>query len=162
MLSLEYKLLRSSLASNTLVLSSESVTSSGRRIVNPLCSAKHFFSIESTKKAHLEQVALLGAGVEPSIHFYCPHRASTDNGCPPSIVGKLLARRGKTTWTTYQIVHLFLFPVTGPQTLAERINIVNLHLSIWATAGDHDPTTSSKLLFTLLHGNNVCQANTYF
>lgn len=36
------------------------------------------------KDAQLEQVALLGTGVEPSIHFYCPHRASTDNGCPPS------------------------------------------------------------------------------
>lgn len=59
----------------------------------------------------LEQVALLGDGVEPLIHFYCPHRASTDNGCPPSAAGELVAERGKTTWATYQIVHPFLFPV---------------------------------------------------
>lgn len=49
------------------------------------------------KKVQLEQVALLGAGVAPLIHFYCPHRASTDNGCPPSAAGELVAERGKTT-----------------------------------------------------------------
>lgn len=65
------------------------------------------------KKTQLEQVALLGAGVEPSIHFSCAPRASTDNGSPPSAAGKLVAQRQKATWTTYQIIHLSLFPVTG-------------------------------------------------
>lgn len=80
-----------------LILSSESLTSGGRRIVNPLCSAKRLSSIVY-KKAQLAQVALLlRAGEEPSIHFYCPHRASTDNGCPPSAAGKLVAQREETT-----------------------------------------------------------------
>lgn len=55
-----------------------------------------------------------------------------------------------------------LSPLRGPQTLAEKINTVNLHLSIWATAGDRDPAMRNKLVFTLLHGNGIYQADPYF
>ena len=53
MLSLEYKLSHGSLASNVLMLSSESVTSSGRRRANPLCSAKHFLVVLKVWKSQL-------------------------------------------------------------------------------------------------------------
>lgn len=51
MLSLEEKLLHDILASSVLVmLSSESEIFSGIIVVNPLCSAKRFSSIEYTKR----------------------------------------------------------------------------------------------------------------
>lgn len=51
MLSLEEKLLHDILASNVLIMfSSESGILSGIIVVNPLCSAKHFSSIEYTKR----------------------------------------------------------------------------------------------------------------